>query len=159
MPLNTLWICILWFLQTRKGVLSTKLIPVHLPKSTFLMNRARGIATSRWSSTKRLYETTFGNRWRIMLADQFKIKVFETTITRIMKKNDNHHNFCLWQGRTTVIFPLFEGIERVFCHHCVKKLAEVVCHTEYFYNWFIRHIAWCDNHAVHIASAQSIVHP
>gem|GEM_PF-3862307 len=28
-----------------------------------------------------------------MLADPFKIKVFETTITRIMKKDDNHYNF------------------------------------------------------------------
>ena len=25
--------------------------------------------------------------------------------------------------------------------------------------WFIRHFAWCGNHAVHIASIQSIVHP
>lgn len=33
-------------LHIRKGVLSTKLIPAHLPKSTFLMNIASGIATS-----------------------------------------------------------------------------------------------------------------
>ena len=42
MPLKTLCICILWFLQTRSGVLSTKLTPVHLPNKTFLINEVRG---------------------------------------------------------------------------------------------------------------------
>lgn len=44
-----------------------------------------------------LYETVvIDNLWKKMihmLADPFKIKVFETTITRIMKKDDNHYNF------------------------------------------------------------------
>ena len=44
-----------------------------------------------------LYETVvIDNLWKEMahmLADPFKIKVFETTITGIMKKDDNHHNF------------------------------------------------------------------
>ena len=44
MPLtNNLW---KRFLHTRKGVLSTKLMPVHLPKSIFLINKANGMATS-----------------------------------------------------------------------------------------------------------------
>ena len=36
------------------------------------------------------------NLWKKMthmLADPFKIKVFETMISRNMKKDDNHHNF------------------------------------------------------------------
>ena len=66
-PLKTLWMWILWFLHTRSGVLSTKLMPVHLPSSTFLINKANGIATSCSNSTKRLYETTCGNRWRMFL--------------------------------------------------------------------------------------------
>ena len=37
-------------------------VPVHFPSNTFLMNRAKGMATSFSSSTKRLYETTFGKR-------------------------------------------------------------------------------------------------
>lgn len=45
-PLNTLWTCILWFLHTLRGVLSTKLMPVHFPSNTFLMNSAKGTATS-----------------------------------------------------------------------------------------------------------------
>ena len=44
-----------------------------------------------------LYEkVVIDNLWKKMahmLADPFKIKVFETMITRIMKKDDNHHNF------------------------------------------------------------------
>ena len=44
-----------------------------------------------------LYETVvIDNLWKKMthmLADPFKIKVFETTITRIMKNDDNHYNF------------------------------------------------------------------
>ena len=54
MPLNTLWICILWFLHTLSGVLSTKLMPVHLPSNTFFINKAKGTATCFSSSTKRL---------------------------------------------------------------------------------------------------------
>lgn len=57
-PLKTLWICILWFLQTRSGVLSTKLMPVHFPNKTFLINKASGMTTSLSNSTIRLYETT-----------------------------------------------------------------------------------------------------
>ena len=53
-PLKTLWICILWFLQTRSGVLSTKLMPVHLPSRTSLINKAKGTATSLSYSTKPL---------------------------------------------------------------------------------------------------------
>lgn len=45
-PLNVLWICIFRFLHIRNGVEATKLIPVHLPKSIFFMNRANGMATS-----------------------------------------------------------------------------------------------------------------
>ena len=39
---------------TQRGVLSTKLMPVHLPKRTFLTNTINGMAISRSSSTKRL---------------------------------------------------------------------------------------------------------
>ena len=46
-----------------------------------------------------------------------------------------------WQ---TFSIPLFEGFERVFFHHSVKKLVEVVCHTEYFYNFvFGDHSDYC----------------
>ena len=42
--------------------LSTKLIPVHLPSRTFLINKVKGTATSLSNSTIRLYETTSGNK-------------------------------------------------------------------------------------------------
>jgi len=44
--------------------LSTKLIPVYLLSKTFLMNKARGMATSLSRSTKRLYDTTLEKKWR-----------------------------------------------------------------------------------------------
>ena len=42
------------FAYSQRGLLSTKLMPVHLPSRTFFMNRASGMATSFSSSTKRL---------------------------------------------------------------------------------------------------------
>ena len=63
-PLKTLCMWMRWFLQTLSGVLSTKLMPVHLPSSTFLMKMVSGTATSFSSSTKRLYDTIFGNKCR-----------------------------------------------------------------------------------------------
>ena len=53
-PSNVLWIRILWLRQTRKGVESTKLMPVHVPSRTFLMKMAIGSSTSFSNSTKRL---------------------------------------------------------------------------------------------------------
>lgn len=78
-----------------EGVLSTKLIPVHLPSKTFLMNRARGMATSLSSSTKRLYETTLGEEMAKMFAYHSKIEVLETPVTRIMEQYHNKHDFGL----------------------------------------------------------------
>ena len=53
-PSNVLWIWIRWLRQTRKGVESAKLIPVHCPKSTCLMNIVNGRRISFSNSTKRL---------------------------------------------------------------------------------------------------------
>ena len=53
-PSNVLWIRILWLRQTRKGVESTKLMPVHVPGRTFLMKMVMGSSISFSSSTKRL---------------------------------------------------------------------------------------------------------
>ena len=53
-PSNVLWIRILWLRQTRKGVESTKLMPVQVSNSTFLMKMVMGSNTSFSSSTKRL---------------------------------------------------------------------------------------------------------
>ena len=43
---------ILWFLQTRSGMLSTKLIAVRLFNRTFLINKAKRTTTSLPNSTK-----------------------------------------------------------------------------------------------------------
>ena len=59
---NVLCISMRWLRHTRKGVLSTKLIPVHSPSRTCLMNAVNCNSTSFSSSTKRLYDTVLGKR-------------------------------------------------------------------------------------------------
>ena len=94
MPLKTLCICILWFLQTRSGVLSTKLTPVHLPNKTFLINEVRGklhpFPILLYGYKKQLLETD-GEAACILFQD----RNVEATITRIVEKNHYQHNFCL----------------------------------------------------------------
>lgn len=53
-PSNVLWIWILWLRHTRKGVESTKLMPVHVPNNTVLMNMVKDNNTSFSCSTNRL---------------------------------------------------------------------------------------------------------
>lgn len=60
-----------------------------------------------------------------MLADLFQIKMFQTTITRVMKKYHDKHNFRLRHGEITVIFTFSCCFKRIFCHHGIKKLAEL----------------------------------
>ena len=60
-----------------------------------------------------------------MFADLFLIEMFQTTVAWIMKKYHDEHDFCLWQGWNTVIFTLCNWFKRVFCHHGIKKLAEI----------------------------------
>jgi len=36
-----------------------------------------------------------------------------------------------------MIFPLFITIKRVFYHHGIKKLAEIICYTKYFCNFVL----------------------
>jgi hypothetical protein len=38
-----------------------------------------------------------------------------------------------------MICALYNGLESVFCNHGIKKLAEIICHTKYFYTF-----AWGD---------------
>ena len=61
-PSNVLCMCMRCLRHTRKGVLSTKLIPVHSPSRTCLMNAVNCNRTSFSSSTKRLYDTVLGKR-------------------------------------------------------------------------------------------------
>ncbi len=52
-----------------------------------------------------------------------------------MKKYQNQHDFCLGHGGITVILTLCGRWKSIFCHHCIKKLAKIICHTKYFNNF------------------------
>ena len=71
-PLKTLWMCILWFLHTLSGVLSTKLIPVHLPSRTFLMKMASGTPVNRKTCRNHRQDRIFQDsacawtKWKIL---------------------------------------------------------------------------------------------
>ena len=60
-PSKVLWIWIRWLRHTRRGGLSTKLIPVHSPNKTCLIKTVSCRSTSFSNSTKRLYDTVLGN--------------------------------------------------------------------------------------------------
>ena len=60
-PSKVLWMWIRWLRHTRRGVLSTKLIPVHSPNNTCLIKTVSCRSTSFSNSTKRLYDTVLGN--------------------------------------------------------------------------------------------------
>lgn len=42
-----------------------------------------------------------------------------------MKKYHDKHDFRFGHGRITLIFALCCWLKRIFCHHDIKKLAEV----------------------------------
>ena len=141
-PLNVLWIWMRWFLHTLSGVLSTKLIPVHLPSSTFLMNRARGMATSL-----QFHETVVGDQlWKQMaqmLRHMLQIEMLQTAVAGTMKQNQNYHHFCLEKRPVTMVFPLFSLLQSIFFHHCIKKTAKIIRHTENFRSFLERSEKLC----------------
>ena len=87
------------------------------------------------------------NLWKEVshiLADLFLIEMLQTTIAWIMKEYQNQHDFCLGHGGITVILTLCGRWKSLFCHHCIKKLAKIICHTKYFYNFvFGDHSDYC----------------
>ena len=79
---------------------------------------------------KTVARNDLGEEMTHMLANLFQIEMLQTTVSRIMKKYQDEHDFRLRQGETTVILALCAGFKRIFCHHCIKKLAEIICHTK-----------------------------
>lgn len=57
-----------------------------------------------------------------MLADLFQIEMLQTTVSRIMKKNQNEHDFCLGHGGITMIFAFFAGLSIYFVIMASKNL-------------------------------------
>lgn len=73
------------FLHTRKGVLLTKLIPVHLLRRTFLMNRANGMATSFSKFNKTVIGNDPGEEMTHVLVYLLLIEMLQASVTRVMK--------------------------------------------------------------------------
>ena len=65
-----------------------------------------------------------------MLADLFLIEVLQATVSRVMEKYHDKHDFSFGHSGSTVIFALCGRFKRIFCHHSIKKLAEIICHTK-----------------------------
>ena len=94
MPLRVLGMCILRFLHTRGGVLSTTLMPVHLPGRTSFMNRASGMATSSSDSG----EAVVGEQMPHIPAHLIQIEVLQAPIPGIVEKCQYEHNLGLRHG-------------------------------------------------------------
>ncbi len=54
-----------------------------------------------------------------------------------MKKYQYQHDSCLGHGGISVILTLCGRWKSIFCLHCIKKPAKIICHTKYFYNFGI----------------------
>lgn len=61
--------------------------------------------------------------------------MLQTTVSQAIKKYHDKHDFRFGQGGITVIFALCSWLKRVFFHHGIEKIAEIICNTEYFYNF------------------------
>ena len=137
-PSNILWLWILWFLQTYKGVESTKLIPVHVSSNTVLMN----IYGQRKQYFFFLFNETIvrdSSREQMgqMLTYIFLIKVLETWVSSRMKKNHDKHNFCIAHaiGLVTMLSVLFCIFQHVILLISCKFFAEIICQTINFSNF------------------------
>ena len=73
-----------------------------------------------------------------VLADILQIEMFQAPIAGIMEENHDDHYLGVAEGRRTVIrasrSPSFI-LNGVFFDGGIKKLAEFICHKEYFCNF------------------------
>ncbi len=72
-----------------------------------------------------------------MLRDMLQIEVLQASVAGAVEQDHDQHDFCLGQRPVAVILPLFRRLYRVFCHHRIKKLAKIICHTENFSNFVL----------------------
>ena len=79
---------------------------------------------------KTVIRNNFWEEMTHILADLFQIEMLQTTVSRIIKKYQDEHDFCLGHGGVMVIFTLCSRFKRIFCQHSIKKFAEIICHTK-----------------------------
>ena len=71
------------------------------------------------------------------LRDMLQIEVLQAAVAGIVEKDHDDHNLGLGKRTVTMVFPLFCLFYGIFCHHFIKKLAKIICHTENFSNFVL----------------------
>lgn len=71
-----------------------------------------------------------------------KVKILASFSTsgsdsRVMKENYNGHDFYIGNRWITIILFRIDYSYHVSCHHCFKKLTEIICYTKYFCNFIL----------------------
>jgi hypothetical protein len=79
----------------------------------------------------------FGEKMTKPFAHMLQIEMLQTTIAGVVEQDHDDHHFCLGKRPIAVIIPLFGLLYGIFCHHCIKKLAKIICHTENFSNFVL----------------------
>lgn len=82
-------------LHTRKGVLSTKLIPVHLPQMYIFDEQDQQNGHLFFQFNKTVIRNDFLEKVAHVFAYLFLIKMLHTSVPRVMKKYHDEHNFRL----------------------------------------------------------------
>ena len=120
---------------TGMHVLSTKLIPVHLPntanfKNIVIATKQRGI-----TSIKRLYEKVLGNKSFHTCSYTIQIIVLKIAVRIKVETNQNSDDFCIRHHTLAVPFGRIITIWKYFfCEFFLKFFAKVVCDAENFSN-------------------------
>ena len=65
------------------------------------------------------------------------IEMLQAAVAGIVEENHNEHHLGLGERAGTMIRPFPGILDGIFCHHGIKKLAKIIGHTEYFYNFVI----------------------
>ena len=93
------------------------------------------------------HETIVGNQLRKqmaqMLGNMLQIEMLQTAVAGTMKQNQNYHHFCFGKRPVTMVFPLFCLLQSIFFHHCIKKTAKIIRHTENFRSFLERSEKLC----------------
>ena len=88
-----------------------------------------------------LHEAVVGHHLGEQVAEPsahvLQIEMFQTPVAGIVEQDHDDHHFRLGKSAVPVIFTLLLLLYRVFCHHCIKKLAKIICHTENFSNFVL----------------------
>lgn len=92
------------------------------------MNRANGMATS-FPIQQNGYKKRLLGRNGEYVCRPFPYRNASDNGFLNHEKYQDNHDFCLGHRGCSMIFVLCGGFKRIFCHHCIKKLAEIICNT------------------------------